>query len=72
MAAFRKNSWLLLMVLYGAKTALDVTSMVTTGASFFAAGRAGANSLYMYLVIMVIYLLLNYWYYKKREALFDK
>lgn len=71
MAAFRKDSWKLLFVLYGAKAALDIVSMITTGESFFAAAGVDLkSSLYVYVISVAIYLLLNYKYYSKRKELF--
>ena len=71
MAAFRKGSPTLLMVLYGGKTAIDVISMLVTGSSFYTiGGDETGTGLYVYLIIMVFYLLMNYWYYKKREKMF--
>ncbi len=71
MAAFRKGSPTLLLILYGGKTVIDVISMLTTGTSFYpVGGDETGTGLYVYLILMVFYLLMNYWYYKKRENMF--
>ena len=73
MAAFKKDSWKLLFVLYGAKVALDIVSMIATGESFFAAAGVDLkSSIYVYVISVAIYLLLNYKYYGKRKELFVK
>ena len=73
MAAFKKDSWKLLFVLYGAKVALDIVSMIATGESFFAAAGVDLkSSIYVYVISVAIYLLLNYKYYGKRIELFVK
>ena len=73
MAAFKKGSPMLLLVLYGAKTALDILSMITTGQSFFAAAEIDLkSSLYVYVISMAGFMLLNHFYYQKRKELFVK